>query len=109
MNRARARKSADRVDIAPLPAAWRKSLPRATALARTAAVTALEGGRAKLPARARARLAGALEVSLVPTSDAAMRRLNRTYRGKDKPTNVLSFPAGPESLPLLGDVVIALG
>lgn len=35
--------------------------------------------------------------------------LNRTYRGKDKPTNVLSFPfeAPPEvDLPLLGDLVI---
>lgn len=35
--------------------------------------------------------------------------LNRTYRGKDKPTNVLSFPFdGPEGIPLalLGDLVI---
>lgn len=35
--------------------------------------------------------------------------LNRTYRGKDKPTNVLSFPFdGPEGVPLalLGDMVI---
>ena len=37
------------------------------------------------------------------------RRLNATYRGKDAPTNVLSFPADlPPSvdLPLLGDIVI---
>ncbi len=37
------------------------------------------------------------------------RTLNRTYRGKDKPTNVLSFPAElPEGieLPLIGDIVI---
>ena len=36
-------------------------------------------------------------------------QLNSTYRGKDKPTNVLSFPADlPEELniPLLGDLVI---
>lgn len=36
-------------------------------------------------------------------------QLNNTYRGKDKPTNVLSFPfeAPPEvDLPLLGDLVI---
>jgi probable rRNA maturation factor len=34
-----------------------------------------------------------------------VRRLNAQYRGRDKPTNVLSFPqpAGP----LLGDVVLA--
>ena len=37
------------------------------------------------------------------------RRLNATYRGKDAPTNVLSFPAElPEGidLPLIGDIVI---
>jgi probable rRNA maturation factor len=38
-----------------------------------------------------------------------MTRLNRDYRGKDAPTNVLSFPSDlpPETqLPLLGDIVI---
>ncbi|GIU47233.1 rRNA maturation RNase YbeY [Shewanella algidipiscicola] len=38
-------------------------------------------------------------------------RLNHSYRGKDKPTNVLSFPfeAPPEvELPLLGDLVICV-
>jgi len=33
------------------------------------------------------------EVSIVLTSDAAIRALNRTWRRKDTPTNVLSFPA----------------
>jgi probable rRNA maturation factor len=40
---------------------------------------------------------------------AASRRLNRAYRGKDKPTNVLSFPASPVERELgdaLGDLVI---
>ena len=32
-------------------------------------------------------------VSVLLTDDAAMRRLNRSYRGQDEPTNVLSFPA----------------
>jgi probable rRNA maturation factor len=43
------------------------------------------------------------------TSDREMRRLNRTYRGKDTPTDVLSFPGQetPEG-PHLGDVVIAV-
>jgi len=38
-----------------------------------------------------------------------MASLNKTYRGKDGPTNVLSFPADlpPDlDLPLLGDIVI---
>jgi probable rRNA maturation factor len=34
------------------------------------------------------------EVALVLTGDAPVRRLNARYRGKDKPTDVLSFP-GP--------------
>jgi len=51
------------------------------------------------------------ELSLLFTDDATMRKLNKTYRGKDKPTNVLSFPAtvaarGAESS-LLGDVILA--
>jgi len=40
---------------------------------------------------------------------AASRRLNREYRGKDKPTNVLSFPASPAERELagsLGDLAI---
>lgn len=51
-------------------------------------------------------------VSLLFTGDAEIRVLNREWRGKDKPTNVLSFPApdminpGPE-LPPLGDIIIA--
>ena len=45
------------------------------------------------------------ELSLVFTDDAAIQRLNRDYRGKDKPTNVLSFPQSGG--PLLGDIVLA--
>jgi probable rRNA maturation factor len=40
---------------------------------------------------------------------AESRRLDREYRGKDKPTNVLSFPASPEERSAsgaLGDLVI---
>ena len=46
-------------------------------------------------------------VRLVDTEE--MTRLNRDYRGKDAPTNVLSFPSDlpPETqVPLLGDIVI---
>ncbi len=44
------------------------------------------------------------ELSLVLSDDAQLRVLNRTYRQKDKPTNVLSFP---QTGPLLGDIVLA--
>ena len=38
------------------------------------------------------------EVSIVLTDDSAIRSLNRNWRGIDKPTNVLSFPAsGPDT------------
>ena len=55
-----------------------------------------------------------LEISILLTDDAQVRDLNRDYRHKDKPTNVLSFPALDENTPiapegpvLLGDVIIA--
>jgi probable rRNA maturation factor len=51
------------------------------------------------------------ELSLVFTDDAHVRVLNAQYRGKDRPTNVLSFPAAqliPGRFgPPLGDVVLA--
>lgn len=48
-------------------------------------------------------------VTLVLTDDAEMRELNRVWRGKDAPTNVLSFPSGESQGKhrLLGDVVLA--
>ena len=52
------------------------------------------------------------ELSLLFTDDAHIRVLNRDWRGKDKPTNVLSFPAfqiapGDPAPPLLGDIALA--
>ena len=47
------------------------------------------------------------EVAVVLTDDAAVRRLNRRWRGIDKPTNVLSFPAAASSAGTLGDIAIA--
>ncbi|WP_445494649.1 rRNA maturation RNase YbeY [Photorhabdus sp. SF281] len=49
------------------------------------------------------------EVTIRIVDEAESHDLNLTYRGKDKPTNVLSFPfeAPPEvDLPLLGDLII---
>jgi probable rRNA maturation factor len=49
------------------------------------------------------------EVSVLFCNDAFIQKLNRTWRGIDWPTNVLSFRAGEEAaaLGLLGDIVIA--
>jgi probable rRNA maturation factor len=54
---------------------------------------------------------GPYEVSVLLTDDAEMRALNRTWRGKDTATNVLSFPASdnPIAPGLLGDVALAYG
>jgi len=49
------------------------------------------------------------EVTIRLVDEAESNELNLTYRGKDKPTNVLSFPfeAPPGiELPLLGDLII---
>lgn len=55
------------------------------------------------------------EVSVVMVSDEAIQTLNRDYRGKDAPTDVLSFAQqeGEElidayEVPVLGDIVISL-
>ena len=51
-------------------------------------------------------------VSLLFTSDDAVQTLNREWRGKDNPTNVLSFPAGASptdsDVEFLGDIALAL-
>jgi len=54
----------------------------------------------------------AAELSLLLVDDGQMRELNHRYRGKDKPTNVLSFPMDDWNTMvgdlLLGDIVISL-
>ena len=56
--------------------------------------------------------ADAAEVAIVLTDDSGIRTLNRDWRGIDKPTNVLSFPAiqtpaGSAQPRTLGDIAIA--
>lgn len=48
--------------------------------------------------------------SVVLVSDAAMRRYNSTYAGKDRPTDVLSFPVGGSEgdEPYLGDIIVSV-
>jgi probable rRNA maturation factor len=48
-------------------------------------------------------------VSLLLTDDASVRDLNRRFRGQDKATNVLSFPAPQNPERFLGDVALAFG
>jgi probable rRNA maturation factor len=48
---------------------------------------------------------GAVELSIALVDDATIRELNRTYRHKDKPTDVLAFPMDDR---VLGDVIISI-
>lgn len=69
--------------------------------------TLRQAARAALAA-ARSLPQGTYQVTLVLTDDGEMRTLNRTWRGKDAATNVLSFPAGDLGAQgFLGDVVLA--
>lgn len=73
-------------------------------------------GLGRFLTRARAAVGLAGEVHVLLADDATLRRLNRTFLGKDKPTDVLSFPAAattvffgePEGPKLAGDLAISL-
>jgi probable rRNA maturation factor len=68
-------------------ASSRRGVPHARSLSQWAnAASAAPSGR-------RSRDEGTLTIRVVGAAES--RRLNRTWRGKDKPTNVLSFPADP--------------
>jgi probable rRNA maturation factor len=80
-----------------LPAAMRTRLRRD--VARMVKAAALHEGRADL------------EVALRLCDDAAIHELNRDYRGKNKPTDVLAFAqreAATADSALLGDIVISV-
>jgi probable rRNA maturation factor len=50
-------------------------------------------------------------ISLTIVDDETIREINRDFRGKDKATDVLSFPLEPEPFSqerLLGDIVISI-
>lgn len=84
------------VDIDTASPLWAQQ-PEAETTVRTAIAAAAQG----VPATG--------EVSVLLTDDAAVRLLNRDWRGIDKPTNVLSFPhqADPGPFALIGDIAIA--
>jgi probable rRNA maturation factor len=89
------------VDVIADAAAW-DQLP-AEELARKAVAAAL--------AEATVQPAAGAEVSIVLTDDARIQALNRQWRGLDKPTNVLSFPAADAETigesAHLGDIILA--
>ena len=74
---------------------WTAALPDAEAVVSRAAEAALgtAGG----------------DVVVLLTDNAAVRDLNARFRDKDRPTNVLSFPAPESAAPHLGDIVLAYG
>ncbi|HEY1072984.1 rRNA maturation RNase YbeY [Brevundimonas sp.] len=80
------------IEIEVEDAAWTAALPDAEATVMRAAAAAL----------------GAVEGDLVVllTDDAGVQDLNARFRDRDRPTNVLSFPAAESAFPHLGDVVL---
>lgn len=79
-------------------------------------ITAAELRRVARGVMAAEDVAPSVEVEVVLADEATVRDLNRLYRGKDEPTDVLSFAAlegeafmaSPEEAPSLGEIVICL-
>ena len=65
--------------------------------------------RAAAAAEKAAKFRGASSLTILLSNDRKLKALNRNFRGKDKPTNVLSFPAGPNREGYRGDIALALG
>jgi probable rRNA maturation factor len=86
---------------------WQDALPDFATLCDQAAIAVLDRALLAIPP-------DRVEIGITFTDDAAIRILNRDYRQKDQPTNVLSFPLVsdfsrlPPGVPiLLGDLVLA--
>ena len=77
--------------------AWTQALAGAEDLARRAGEAALAGA------------ATAGDVVVLLTGDEEIAELNRQFRAKPGPTNVLSFPSPESARPHLGDVAVAYG
>lgn len=81
------------IDIEVEDDAWAGSVPDVQGLVSRAAEQAAPPG----------------DVVILLTDDETVRDLNARFRGKDRPTNVLSFPAPDNARPHLGDIVLAYG
>jgi len=93
-----------------LDPAWRRLWPAAVTGTRAAARTALKQMQ-RQPLFPKGQV---VEMTVVLAADREVRRLNRDYRGIDKPTNVLSFEGSGDGRRrvaaepvMLGDVVLA--
>jgi probable rRNA maturation factor len=98
------------IDVAVACPGWIEACPALENLVREAAELALAVGMRAL----KLQQEGPLELGITLGDAAAQRRLNRNYRGVDRSTNVLAFPAWQPEAPsspglpiLLGDVVLA--
>src|SRR5262249_14351368 len=65
--------------------------------------------RAAAAADKAAKFRGRSAFTVLLSSDRKLKTLNRDFRGKDKATNVLSFPAPKNDENYRGDVALALG
>jgi probable rRNA maturation factor len=86
------------IDVEVEDAAWTDALPAVVMLARGAALAALASHEAADEG-----------VTILLADDAAVAELNARFRGKDGPTNVLSFEAAPNPERHLGDLALAYG
>jgi len=86
----RSRRTARSLTIEITDPAWRRCVPRAEHWVR----------------RAFAALPGALPATIVLGSNREVQQLNARFRGRNKPTNVLTFEAQPGQA---GDVILAFG
>ena len=82
------------IDIALLDTRWAQALPEIQALCEAGAKAASDILGTALSA----------DLSIAFMDDTQIQALNSQYRGKDTPTNVLSFPSVG---PLLGDIVLS--
>jgi probable rRNA maturation factor len=89
-----------KIEILVRSSHWRKQ-PQASATIKRA-----------IAAAAKAASTAPAELAIVLSDDSAVQALNRHWRGKNTPTNVLAFPAAApgksrNGIPYIGDIVIA--
>ena len=92
---------------------WPDDLPALGAVMLNAADRAIAAARAAQATNSHAPLAKAVpHINILLSSNENIARLNLEFRGKDQPTNVLSFPVGDDSAfgpaadEMIGDIVL---